>query len=60
MGDYICECDNCGFSCNESEIKNRWPDIPHLGERVEPGGTVPAGECPRCGALTYRLENSNA
>ncbi|MCV7247671.1 hypothetical protein H7J07_05460 [Mycobacterium koreense] len=29
-----------------------WP-IPDLDERLEPGGVVPAGECPSCGALAY-------
>lgn len=45
-----CRCDNCGFTCHESKLI--WP-IPHLNERVEAGGVVPAGECPECGALSY-------
>ena len=32
-----------------------FPDIPDLLSRIEPGGVVPAGECPDCGALVYPL-----
>ncbi len=28
-------------------------EIPDLLQRLTPGGEVPAGECPRCGALAY-------
>lgn len=47
-------CDNC---------LKLWPDsklrpIAHLGERLEPGGTVPSGECPDCGALCYPVRRS--
>lgn len=35
------------------ELDRRFPDIPGLLSRVEPGGIVPAGECPGCGALCY-------
>jgi len=27
-----------------------------LHERTEPGGTIPSGECPKCGALTYPVK----
>lgn len=42
-------CDNC---------EALWPferleDIADLGERLDAGGIVPAGECPVCGALCY-------
>ena len=30
-----------------------FPDIPDLLARIEPGGTVPHGECPNCGCLVY-------
>jgi hypothetical protein len=32
-----------------------FPDIPDLLQRIGPGGTVPSGECPDCGALVYPL-----
>jgi hypothetical protein len=37
----------------ENQLQRVFPDIPDLLVRVEPGGTVPAGECPTCGALVY-------
>ncbi|NQT93236.1 MAG: hypothetical protein HQ559_10780 [Lentisphaerae bacterium] len=46
-------CDNCGKSWTDYELEHAFPDIPGLTERIEPGGTVPAGECPTCGALVY-------
>ena len=45
-------CDNCkrewqrGMLC---EVKDYF-------QRVEPGGVVPSGECPECGALCYSKE----
>ena len=47
-------CDNCGraFSA-ENELDHVFPDIPDLVSRLDPGGTVPSGQCPRCGALIY-------
>ena len=47
-----CECDNCGMRCAEEDLK----PIEHLSMRVDPGGVVPAGECPDCGALSYRRD----
>jgi len=46
-------CDDCGHQCSDDELKVTLYQIPHLLERIEPGGIVPAGECPNCGALTY-------
>ena len=47
-------CDNCGRTyANESELACVFPDIPDLLARMEPGGTVPHGECPNCGCLVY-------
>jgi hypothetical protein len=47
-------CDNCGrrypATCT---FKHVFPDIPDLFQRLDVGGTVPAGECPACGALVY-------
>lgn len=42
-------CDNCGHTCREDELE----PIVDLLMRIEPGGTVPSGQCPRCGALAY-------
>jgi len=47
-------CDNCGKTFGgEGELEHRLPDIPRLGNRLDPGGTVPAGTCPACGCLVY-------
>ena len=47
------ECGNCGRYFKEDQLVHVFPDIPDLAQRVEPGGVVPAGECPECGALAY-------
>lgn len=44
-----CRCGDCGWSGSA----NRTGWIRNLPERVAPGETMPAGECPRCGALAY-------
>lgn len=44
-------CDNCGLTCQVSELE----PITDLLERIEPGGTVPSGQCPECGALAYSV-----
>jgi hypothetical protein len=45
-----CRCWNCTWtgplSAADVEIKDYW-------SRVDVGGEVPAGECPRCGSLAY-------
>ena len=46
-------CDNCDKEWKEEQIQNQFPDIPDLASRIEPGGVVPHGECPSCGALVY-------
>ena len=45
-------CDNC---------KRQWKremlcEVKDYFQRVEPGGVVPSGECPACGALCYPVE----
>ena len=48
-------CDNCSRRYRSvKSLKLVFPDIPDLLQRIEPGGEVPAGECPKCGALVYR------
>lgn len=51
-------CGNCGKSWTDYELEHQFPDIPDLIERIEPGGVVPAGECPTCGALVYPPSSS--
>jgi hypothetical protein len=43
------KCDNCDHVCKKSSSNL----IKKLHERVEPGGIMPGGECPECGALMY-------
>jgi len=45
-------CDNCQERFRDEDLVL---PIPNLWERLEVGGEVPAGECPECGALCYRL-----
>ena len=47
------ECGNCQWQGLPTVV---FPDIPDLMQRIEPGGTVPSGECPQCGALCYKKE----
>lgn len=52
----VAVCDNCRLYCSVSELH----PIADLEQRLDPGGVVPAGQCPHCGALSYlREENSN-
>lgn len=46
------ECDDCGKKFTDEELK----EVRHLSMRVDPGGTMPSGECPKCGALCYPVE----
>jgi hypothetical protein len=41
------ECGNCGQQWTYDQLQ----PIVDLWERIEPGGEVPIGECPECGAL---------
>src|SRR5437764_868308 len=42
-------CDNCDSVWSEDELDK----IRDLGQRVQPGGVMPSGDCPDCGALCY-------
>lgn len=49
------ECDNCdwkGLQSDAAEAEDIW-------QRVDPGAEFPAGECPKCGALAYIVEEEN-
>jgi len=48
----IAQCDNCRQRWTEAQLK----DAKDIEERLEPGGEVPAGECPGCGALCYLIK----
>lgn len=45
-------CDNCGGVYAESTLRQP----ADLEQRLDPGGEVPLGECPGCGALAYLLK----
>lgn len=45
-------CDNCGEVFGGEDIS----PIENFFQRVEPGGIVPSGECPKCGALCYPVK----
>ena len=49
------QCDDCRSILTDEQLVSVFPDIEGLVERLEPGGTVPSGECP-CGALAYPYE----
>ena len=46
------ECDNCDKLWAEDDLK----EVEDLSMRVDPGGIMPSGECPDCGALCYPAE----
>ena len=50
------ECDSCGWTGDESDLKIRMNNISHLVNRINTGEIVPAGECNECGALCYLPE----
>ena len=41
-------CQNCEMTCSDPA---KLADINDFEQRVAPGETMPAGECPECGAL---------
>jgi hypothetical protein len=47
-----CQCPNCDWKGHEEELK----EAKDLSRRMEPGDTMPDGECPRCGALVCALD----
>lgn len=42
-------CDNCEWIGTAGNLL----DIDDLGQRLDAGGVVPAGQCPECNALAY-------
>ena len=52
----LCECGNCTWRGDVSECN----EIHRLLDRVETGDEFPAGECPKCGALTYLVRKTES
>jgi len=48
-GDKPHQCDDCGRRLSDDELE----PIRKESMRTEPGGTVPSGQCPDCGALAF-------
>ena len=46
-------CDNCNWTGREASIGRDLMRMSRLWERLEPGGEVPAGECPKCAGCVY-------
>lgn len=44
-----CKCDNCNHVCETNELNT----IKHYNERMDKDEPEPAGECPKCGCLSY-------
>lgn len=53
------QCGNCPWEGNEDDLAKPLFEIHHLAERLDPGSTVPAGECPECGSLAYPVAEPN-
>lgn len=52
------ECDNCGWSGPESRLGRTWDEMDDLHERISPGCPCPSGECPKCQACCYPLDEN--
>jgi hypothetical protein len=50
----LCECGNCTWRGDVNDCN----EIHGLLDRVETGEEFPAGECPKCGALTYLIRQT--
>jgi hypothetical protein len=48
----VCRCDDCSKVWHENQVVPMYR-VRDLQERLDPGGEVPVGECPACGALCY-------
>ena len=51
------ECGDCDWTGTEDDID--LGSVEDLLQRIDPGSEVPAGECPKCGALCYVLRSDN-
>lgn len=52
---HTARCDNCMWNGDVGELN----PIKDLEARLDPGGVVPAGECPECGCLAYETEEDD-
>jgi len=46
-------CDNCNWVGREASVGKDLMRMSRLWERLDPGGEVPAGECPKCAGCVY-------
>jgi len=51
----LCRCANCGHE--DHRLDHHTSEIDDLFPRLEPGSTMPAGQCVKCKALTYLVRN---
>ena len=51
-----CESANCEQQYELPDDRIKLADVEDLWMRIDPGGEVPAGECPACGALCYMVK----
>jgi hypothetical protein len=52
----LAECDNCG----NIEPDDGMNEVKDLEQRCDKGGPMPAGECSKCGALSYTIGKKRA
>lgn len=52
-GPRLVHCDNCNWTGKESTVGKDMMRMSRLWDRLEPGGEVPAGECPKCAGCVY-------
>ena len=51
----IHKCGNCQSVFHDTHPCVGIDKIKHLTQRIDPGGVVPSGDCPECGALIYPM-----
>ena len=51
----MCQCENCSLRFNSLDDIIRVWDMNDFFERVNPGETMPYGECPKCGAVVHAI-----
>ena len=50
----LAQCDNCQAVTKIRDLDR----IKNIEQRLDPGGVVPDGQCPECGALAYAQMNA--
>ena len=56
---WMCFCPQCETFVNSKDIRNMFPNIPNLADRVKPGHIIPIGECPACKRLLYPSDSED-